>query len=130
VATVSADVSQVAQLFTDDVVGTGPTISVSSLDELAIQLKERDGAFTDVEVTVAPLDVSGGKAAAEWVASAVHSGPLPLDDSPTGVLPATGRRIRVRAVTVAEFEGDRICSFRSYWDDVPMLRDVRDAQPD
>jgi ketosteroid isomerase-like protein len=125
---ISGDVSRVEELFTQDVVGSGPAISVSSREELAIDIEEREGTFTDVEVAIAPLDVGGSQACVEWVATAVHSGPLVLDESRTGVLIPTGRRFRVRAVTVAEFEGDRICSFRSYWDDLPILQDLREPQ--
>jgi len=127
VAAITGDISEVEELFTHDVVGSGPAISVSSREELAIDIEERDGTFTDVEVALAPLEVSRGQACVEWVASAVHSGPLVLDESRAGVPTPSGRRVRVRAVTVAEFEGDRICSFRSYWDDLPMLRALREA---
>jgi hypothetical protein len=34
----------------------------------------------------------------------------------------------MRAATVAEFEGDQICSFRSYWDDLPALQGVRELR--
>ena len=34
--------------------------------------------FTEVAIEVHPLDVAGDHACVEWVASAVHSGPLPL----------------------------------------------------
>jgi hypothetical protein len=123
------DASRVEQLFTHDVVGSGPTLSVRSREELAIELEDRDGTFKDVEVAFAPLDVSGPQAAVEWVASAVHARPLRLADSRAVDLAPAGRRVRVRAITVAEFEGDRICSFRSYWDDVPALQEIRATQP-
>jgi ketosteroid isomerase-like protein len=124
-AAISGDVSYVGQHFTQDVVGSGPTVSVKSREELAVEIEERDGTFTDVEVAFSPLEVTGTQAAVEWVASGVHSGPLPLPERLGGDLAPTGRRVRVRAITVAEFDGDQICSFRSYWDDLPALRDLR-----
>jgi hypothetical protein len=36
----------------------------------------------------------------------------------------------LRAVTVAEFEGDQICSIRSYWDDASLLQDLEAAGTD
>ncbi|MGZ6963171.1 MAG: nuclear transport factor 2 family protein [Acidimicrobiia bacterium] len=129
VASISGDTSQVTELFTHDVTGSGPAISISSREELAGELEERVGSFTDVEIALAPLEVSGEQACVEWVATAVHSGPLVVDESRTGVLGPTGRRVRVRAITVAEFDGNQICSFRSYWDDVPVFRELREAQP-
>jgi hypothetical protein len=124
-ATISGDVSRVEQHFTKDVVGSGPTLSVKSREELAVEIEERDGTFTDIEIAFAPLNISGPQAGVEWVASGVHSGPLPLPERLGGDLAPTGRRVRLRAITVAEFDGDQICSFRSYWDDLPTLRDLR-----
>jgi ketosteroid isomerase-like protein len=128
VATLSGDASRVKEWFTHDVVGSGPAISVRSRDELTSDIEERDGTFTDVEIAFAPLDVAGAQACVEWVASAVHTGPLVLDESRARVMIPTGRRVRMRAVTVAEFEGDQICSFRSYWDDLPALEDLSEAK--
>jgi ketosteroid isomerase-like protein len=128
-AGISGDVSKVEELFTSDVVGSGPVLSVSSREELALEFEEREGTFTDVEVALAPLDVAGDQACVEWVASGVETGSLAIEESRMGVLAPTGRRIRVRAVTVAEFDGDQICSFRSYWDDVPVLQEVREMRP-
>ena len=33
----------------------------------------------------------------------------------------TGRRLELRGVLVAEFEGDRIGSFRQYWNEVELI---------
>jgi ketosteroid isomerase-like protein len=33
----------------------------------------------------------------------------------------TGRRLELRGVVVAEFEGDRIRHFRQYWNEVELL---------
>ncbi len=128
VATISGDASRVDEWFTHDVVGSGPAINVHSRDELTTDIEDRGGAFSDLEIAFAPLDVSGEQACVEWVASAVHDGPLVLDESRASVTIPTGRRVRMRAVTVAEFDGDQICSFRSYWDDVPVLLDVPEAK--
>ncbi len=118
-AGVAGDAEPLADLYTDDVKGRTPSISVSSVEELAVELEERAGAFSDIEVTIAPIDVVGDKAYAEWVVSATHSGPFVLDDETT--IEATGRRISLQGVTVAEFRGERIKSFRQYWDEVALL---------
>ena len=128
-ATITGDASRVQDWFTDDVVGTGPVISVRSRAALASDIRDRSGAFTDVEIAFSPLDVAGPKACVEWVASAVHAGPLVLDDSRAAVIVPSGRRVRMRAVTVAEFEGEQISAFRSYWDDLPALQDIGEAKP-
>ncbi len=84
-------------------------------------IKARRGELLDIEIAFAPLDVGGRQAAVEWVASGVHAGPVVLEPSRMGPGVPSGQRVRVRAVTVAEFEDGRICSFRSYWDDLGVL---------
>jgi ketosteroid isomerase-like protein len=120
-AAVEGDVRPIELLFTPDVVGTGPVLNVSSRDELTTGIKARRGELLDVEIAFAPLEVGGHQAAVEWVASGVNAGGVRLEPSRMGPGAAAGRRVRVRAVTVAEFEDGRICSFRSYWDDLSQV---------
>jgi hypothetical protein len=123
-ASITGDVSSLEELFTRDVVGSTPAITVSSREELAIELEDREDAFSDVEIVANPLDVGGDQGCVEWVASAVHSGPLPLDDRGAELLEPTGRRLELRGVTVAVFEGDQISAFRHYWDEVSLLAEL------
>ena len=51
--------------------------------------------------------------------AATHTGRLVLDEEVT--LEPTGRRIELRGAVIAEFEGDRIRSFRQYWDEAELL---------
>ena len=51
-----------------------------------------------------------------------HSGPFAIDDD---VIDATGLRVTLIGVTVAEFEGDRIRSFRQYFDEAALLEQMR-----
>ena len=127
VASATGDSSLVAELYTDDVHGWSPSTSVSSAAELAIELEDADATFSDVELTLAPLDVMGEMACVEWEMRATHTGPLVIDDDVQ--IAATGIRLTLRGVTVAEFEGDRIRGFRQYWDDAELLAEVG-ALPD
>ena len=95
---------------------------MSSAVELAIELEDRDDTFSDIELTFAPLDVGGDKACVEWELRATHTGPLVIDDDVQ--IDATGRRLTLHGVTVAEFDGDRIRGFRQYWDDAELLAEV------
>ncbi len=97
-------------------------MTVSSAAELAGEFEDRAGVFTDIVLDVAPLDVGGERACAEWVATITHSGPLAVDDDV--VLEPTGVRCSLHGVTVAEFEGDRIRSFRQYWDEAEVLAQI------
>ncbi len=123
VAAISGDHSQMQDVFTRDVIATGPGMRVASREQLVRELERRLGAFSERKVSVAPLDVAGDRACVEWVASGTHSGPFSLDDG-GGTIAPTGRRVRLRAITVAEFDGDQICSIRSYWDGAAPLEDA------
>lgn len=118
---VLGETASLDELFTKDVTGVSPVLTVSSLEELAVELEEREGAFSEIEIDVVPLDVAGDRACVEWVASAVHSGPLFLDEDESVALDPTGNRVTLRGASVAEFEGDRIRAFRHYWDDVELI---------
>lgn len=121
-ASVAGDSSVIAALYTKDVKGWSPALSVSSAAELAGELEDREDAFSDIELDLVPLDVSGDRACVEWVATATHSGPLVVDDDL--VFEPTGLRCRLRGATVAEFDGDRIRSFRQYWDEVALIEQL------
>ena len=120
-ASLAGDSTVIADLYTDDVKGRAPALSVSSAAELAVELEDRDGAFSDIEIDVSPFDVAGDCACVEWIVTLTHSGPLELDDD---VIDPTGVRVSLHGVTVAEFEGDKISSFRQYWDEVELLHQL------
>ena len=121
-ASIVGDSTVIADLYTDDVRGWAPALTVSSAAELAVEFEDRDGAFSDIELDVSPFDVADDRACVEWVVTLTHSGPLELDDDV--VIDPTGLRISLRGVTVAEFEGDRIASFRQYWDEIELLEQL------
>ena len=79
--------------------------------------------FSDLSVVVHPLDVGGDRACVEWLASAVQSVPFPLGDG-GGVVEPTSRRLQLRGVSVAEFDGPRISVFRHYWDEASLLGEL------
>jgi ketosteroid isomerase-like protein len=122
-ATVTGDSRVVRELYADDVQGWSPVMTVSSAAELAVELEDRQDAFTDIELDVAPLDVGDDQACVEWIATATHSGPLVIDEDV--VIEPTGGRFTLRGVTIADFEGDRIRAFRQYWDEVSLLEQLQ-----
>jgi hypothetical protein len=108
-ATVSGDTSSVSELFTEDVVAASPTAMVSSRVELAVEIEDQEDDVSEVEVDLGPTVTAGDRVCAEWVASATHT----VADLGPACSPA--RRVTLRGVTVAEFEGERIRSVRHYW---------------
>ena len=111
-----------ADLFTDDVVGWSPYAAVSGLEALATLSALRDVAFSNVVILYRGLDEVGNKAYAEWVIEADHTGPLVLDEG--AVLEATGRHVVLPGVTVADFRNGKIRSYRTYFDDVSLIEQI------
>ncbi len=114
-ATVSGDTSSVSELFTEDVIAASPTAIVSSRVELAVELEDHEDDVSEVEVEVGAeaMTASGDRVCAEWTASATYSEVDRVADAGR----TRERRVTLRGVTVAEFEGDRICAVRHYWNE-------------
>jgi hypothetical protein len=125
-AGVGGDEDTVRSLVTDDVRAWTPTFATASRDELIEALSHRDHAFSDIELTATPLDVGGDFACVEWTVDMTHSGPLRHGPD---TLEATGIRATIHGVTVAEFDGDLICSFRQYWNEFTILEQLGLVDP-
>ena len=112
----------VTELYTDDVKAWAPALSASSAAELAAEFERGDDAFSEIELELAPLDVAGNYACVEWSVTMTHTGPLTLPDGL--MVEPTGLAVTINGATVAEFDGDRICSFRQYWDEFAVLEQL------
>lgn len=121
-AGVEGDRETLKALLTDDVRSWTPTVSTTSLDELIEELDRRDDAFSDVELYIAPLDVGGDYACVEWTVEMTHSGKIALDENES--IEPSGVQVTLHGVTVAEFEGDRICSLRQYWNEHALFEQL------
>ena len=121
-ASIEGDRGALKELYTEDVKAWTPAHSSSSAAELAAEFNRRDAAFSDIELRVAPLDVGGDYACVEWIVTMIHAGPLQLSDG--DVVEPTGLTVTINGATVAEFDGDRICSFRQYWDEFAVLEQL------
>ncbi|MGH9092241.1 MAG: nuclear transport factor 2 family protein [Acidimicrobiales bacterium] len=111
-----------AGLFTEDVVGWTPNLTVSCLAEIESSFGARDEVLTNVDLDVRSMDAIGDKVIAEWQVAADHTGALAVDDD--RVVEATGRRVLLAGVMVAEFRGDRIAVFRTYFDELALLEQI------
>ena len=118
-AQIVGDTTDLEQLYTPAVRGTSPATVARSRDDLAREIAQRRGALAHERVTFGRVERKGPVVRVEWEASGLHVGPLPLPGT-GAVLEATGLRLRVRAVTWARFEGDRIASWRGHWDDLQL----------
>jgi hypothetical protein len=122
---VTGDGDALGDLVTGDVIGWCPNVLVRSLGELVDAVGHGDDAFSGIDLNVRTLDEIGDKAVAEWHLAVDHTGPLIIDDDL--VIPPTGRRLHISGVTIAEFDGDRICAFRSYFDDLALIEQALDV---
>ena len=118
-AAVTGNAGVLPELFTEDVSGWSPNLMVSSLTELTEAVAARDESLSDVSIQVHGVDVVGDRAYAEWIISAVFSGPFPVGDDT--VIDPNGREITLGGIIAADFKGDKIAAFRNYFDDVTLL---------
>jgi ketosteroid isomerase-like protein len=121
-AGLEGDRTTVEALCTDDVRVWAPALNAGSRAELLDALDRRDNAFSDVDLATIPLDVGGDFACVEWTVRMTHTGPIELGDATS--VDATGERIVVNGATIAEFDGERICSLRQYWDEFAVLEQL------
>ena len=121
-ASIDHDRRAAADVYTDDVRAWTPAMSTSSLSELMSEFERRDDAFSDIQLDVSPLPVGGDYACVEWCVTMTHTGPLPVAHGQ--VVDPTGVRVTLHGITVAEFRGDRICSFRQYWDELSVFEQL------
>ena len=121
-ATVTGDRATMADLVTADVTAWSPNLFVTSRDELLGPSNTTRMRSPGSRSVSRRLDQVGDKAIAEWHVAVDHTGPLAVDDDL--VIEPTGRRLHVSGATVAEFDGDRICAFRSYFDDLALVEQL------
>jgi SnoaL-like domain len=121
-AGVEGDPQTLRVILTDDVRAWTPTLATSSLDGLLAELDHRGDPFSDLTLETSPLDVGGEFACVEWTAEMTHTGPLRVNDEL--LVEPSGIRVAIHGVTVAEFDGDRICSLRQYWDEIAVLEQL------
>jgi ketosteroid isomerase-like protein len=121
-AEIGGETADLSSLFTDDVVGWSPYVSLSGLAALSTLETIHEQAFSNVVILFRSLDEVGNRAYAEWVVEADHTGPLVLDND--AVLEATGRHVELAGATVADFREGKIRSYRTYFDDVSMIEQL------
>ena len=124
-AEVGAAPADLKTLFTDNVVGWSPYVTLSGLAAVADLAALREAAFSNVVITFRGLDEVGNKAYAEWLVDADHTGPLVLSEDT--VLEATGRHVQLPGVTVADFRDGKIRSYRTYFDDISLIEQIAGA---
>jgi len=78
-------------------------------------------AFPDSKGTFHAAHVSGSTVVLEVTWKGTHQGPL---QTPKGSIPATGKRIEIRACNVFEVAGEQVRTQRQYFDMATMLQQL------
>jgi len=123
-ASASGDAAILAEVVVDDVVGWSPNMLVTSREQLLDVAAEHDDALSNVVTSIDAVCESVDRAIAEWKLAADHTGPLRVADDL--VIEPTGRRLHLAGATIAEFDGDRIVTFRHYFDDLALIEQALD----
>ena len=94
---------------------------VQGADEVIALWQGWATAFPDSRATFHQALASGNTVVLEHTWNGTHSGPLQM---PTGTIPATGKRINMRACVVTEIAGDKAKLQRQYFDMTTLLQQL------
>ncbi|MBM3947715.1 MAG: ester cyclase [SAR202 cluster bacterium] len=86
--------------------------------QLAMEWRQ---AFPDAKGTIQRITASGNTVTAEIFWEGTHKGALP---SPAGTIPATGKKVQMRAVQVTTVEGGKLKHTNHYFDLMTMLQQI------
>ena len=119
----SGDFEQFAMTIAEDGVYEEPSTQrrVSSKTEAVDLAKGWRQAFPDARGTIQNLFASGDQAVAEILWEGTHQGDL---ETPAGRIPASGKRIEMRATQVLRGENGKLKETRHYLDLMTMLQQI------
>ena len=119
----SKDLDALTKIYAADAVMETPDQgSVSGSDAIVSYLGGMMAAFPDASYEGRHEHESGNTAIDEGYFVGTQTGPL---ETPTGEsVPATGKRVRMRAIDVAVVEGGRVTSHRLYFDQMEFMEQL------
>jgi steroid delta-isomerase-like uncharacterized protein len=82
-------------------------------------------AFPDGRIEITRIMADDNGAVVEFIGRGTQTGPL---SSPSGTIPATGKRVEIQFCDVLEMTGGKISRLRSYFDSATMLRQLGELQ--
>lgn len=111
VAWSTSDIPKLLTLFTDDATHEDvPTGTLSrgkeGIEAFVLMLRT---AFPDMKMTLVNRIIGDDWACGEWMMTGTHAGDYPN-------LPATGKALNVRGVSIYEFQDGKIKREADYWD--------------
>lgn len=115
-------IEAVPEVFTEDVRGWSPNFAVESRSALIDVLMDRQDALTNLIFVLDAFDIIEDKVIAEWRFTADHTGVLLVGDQYK--FQPTGRNVQLAGSTFAHLRGNKIHSFRNYFDDAALLEQL------
>ncbi|MGH8895226.1 MAG: ester cyclase [Actinomycetes bacterium] len=121
-AAFSKNADTAAKLYALDAVAVTPDRGeIRGRESIAEYLVEFLGAFPDARYEPLAEHEAGNVAIDEGFVVGTNTGPLVL---PTGEIPATGKKVRVRACDIATVKDGVITDHRFYFDQVELLEQL------
>ena len=115
----------VRELLATTVLGEGQVedgSTITSPEEFLAFQARLLAAFSNFEVTIEDAFAAGDKVAARWVSRGIHTG------DGLGV-PATGKEIVVRGISMATIRDGKIVDARDNWDRLKMMMEIGAVEP-
>ena len=94
---------------------------IKGVDDVLTAWKGWATAIPDSRASFQSELVSGNTAVLEITWTGTHDGPL---QTPNGEIPATGKKIELRAIQVVDVANDRVKSVRQYFDMGTLLQQI------
>jgi len=92
---------------------------VVGLDALKEGITSMRTAFPDINVTYDEIIIMGDKTVTRWTMTGTHTGPM--QQTPEGELPPTGKKVRLSGVTISRRINEKIVEEWSYFNVLDMV---------
>lgn len=115
----AGDLDGYVDLYADDAVLTTPEGTFKGRDEIRARFARELTALKDVSFKVVSYVEDGNRFADEFVFAGTHTGPLLMPDGTQ--LPATGRRVEIKAMEMVEVHDGKMIVDNLYYDNLAVL---------
>lgn len=118
-------IETVYELLSPDAVAHGQESAEGELhgpEEFAAFVRKIRGAFSDIQLRVEDVFATGDRGVLRWSGVMTHAGDA------MG-MPASGRTIRLRGITLVRFAGGKIVEGWDNWDQLGMLQQIGALSP-
>lgn len=115
----AGDLDGYVDLYADDAVLTTPEGTFKGRGEIRERFARELTALADVSFNVVSYVEDGNRFADEFVFAGTHTGPLLMPDGTQ--LPATGRRVEIKAMEMVEVHDGKMIVDNLYYDNLAVL---------